>query len=131
MQQFSLWIQKINKCYRTCTSEYAGKDIWSVLPKFLKDASDETMRTVNALQHFFTEPYIIFGDNKCVSEEDFKAEFKKFCDKNGYDKKDTKWEPNYYNPVFEPKGLSLKRESKKGKFYFSLELIEKSRYENN
>lgn len=129
MQQFSLWIQKINKCYRACTAEFSEKDIWSVLPKYLQEASEETMRTVNALQHFFTEPNIVFGDGiyflflndlylfeLFISESEFRNEFKKFCDKNGYDKKDTKWEYHYYHPVFETKGLSMKRDTIKSNF---------------
>jgi hypothetical protein len=51
--EFSLWIQKINKAYQMATADYGSKEIWSVLPQQLKEASEETMQSVHPLMVTF------------------------------------------------------------------------------
>jgi phage/plasmid-associated DNA primase len=57
-KEFSIFLQKINAAYQQTTARYVGKDIWDILPKFLKDASNDAMKSLHPLQVFLI---IIFG----------------------------------------------------------------------
>lgn len=122
MKEFPLWIQKINRAYRDRTAKYKGKDIWTVVPDELRDANDSVMQTVHPLQHFFAQQTNIvyqfeekdergnkIQDAFYITLDEFREEFKKFCDNSGYDYRKIKWHSDFYKSVFDSKGIRLEK----------------------
>ncbi len=117
--EFSMWIQKINKAYREMTALYGKEDIWNHLSKALIEESDRTMQTVHELQHFFKD---LIENNKVANEagneslyctwKEFWDRFKLFCEDVGYNHSKIQIHDDYWGPVFVNQGLTVKSAAK-------------------
>src|SRR5690606_4754264 len=66
------------------------------------------MQSVNPLQHFFSEPNMVFNKDAKVQWSVFQEKYKQFCERYGYPK-NTRWEKTFYKSVFDKYNLEKKR----------------------
>lgn len=105
-------IVKMNRLYRCAAlhKDLKGKDLWTMLPGYFKNVSDEMMQQSNPLQQFLAqkEMFVWGGDTYCLFQ-DFKEAFKQWWRghnmDNGKRGSNLNWDRDEFQSIFAQLGI--------------------------
>ena len=100
-------LQKCVRAYLELAQQHAGKDIWSILPKYFRDTQSKLAADVSSLVHFLESADIVEGPDLCIPQKEFVILLNQHCMTNNLSK--PKFNEDYYGAEFQNRGFRVEK----------------------